>query len=189
MFKLLHQLTIILSIGLLPSFVYGEKTNVGGDFELTSQFNQPYSSTQTRGKVVILFFGFTHCPDVCPNTLSIIQTVLGQLGKQAKYVQPIFISVDPQRDKPEILERYLQYFGNNYIGLTGTREEIDKVVEQFQGFYSYHGNVAAGNYMVDHTSNLYIINTVGEVTNIIPYGLPPQVITDTIENILGKIDT
>lgn len=166
-----------------------EKTKLGGDFELTSQFNQPYSSIEARGKVVILFFGFTHCPDVCPNTLSAVETVLGQLNERAEQVQPIFISVDPERDRPEILESYLQYFGSNYIGLTGTSKEVDKVVEQYQGFYSYEGNVADGQYSVDHTSNLYILNTLGEVTNIIPYGLPPQAITTAINKILEDTET
>lgn len=185
--------TLLLILCILPIAAIGEKVKenakIGGEFELTSQFNQPYSSTDAHGKVVMLFFGFTHCPDVCPNTLSTVQTVLGQLGGKAEQVQPIFITVDPQRDRPEILESYLQYFGNNYIGLTGTSEEVDKVVKQYQGFYSYEGDVADGQYSVDHTSNLYILNTLGQVTNIIPYGLPPQAITKAINKILDEAET
>lgn len=184
--------TLILLLSILPitaiSEEVKEKAKIGGEFELTSQFNQPYSSTSAHGKVVMLFFGFTHCPDVCPNTLSTVQTVLGQLGEKAEQVQPIFISVDPQRDTPEILKSYLKYFGNNYIGLTGTSEKIDKVVKQYQGFYSYEGDVSDGQYSVDHTSNLYIINTLGQVTNIIPYGLPPQAITKAINKILDEAE-
>lgn len=195
MLELLPQRIVILCICLLPLVSYSQEynqknnqeTKIGGEFELTSHFNQPYSSKDAHGKVVLLFFGFTHCPDVCPNTLGTVQTVLGQLGDQAENVQTIFISVDPERDKPEILKNYLQYFDNNFIGLTGTTKEIDKVVKQFQGFYSYAGNVSAGAYTVDHTSNLYIINTEGDVTNIIPYGLPPQAITNAIEKLLDEI--
>jgi len=189
MFNFLHQRILVLCVCLLPTLVFSEEAIIGGDFELTSQLNQPYSSTDSRGKVVILFFGFTHCPDVCPNTLSTVQTVLGQLGERAKHIQPIFVTVDPKRDKPEILNNYLKYFSNDFIGLTGTSEEIDKVVKQFQGFFSYEGDVASGQYTVDHTSNLYIINTVGEVTNIIPYGLPPEAITNLIEKLLDAIET
>lgn len=189
MFKLLALKIVILYVAFAPFVASSEEAKVGGEFELTSQFNQPYSSKSAHGKVVMLFFGFTHCPDVCPNTLGAVQTVLAQLGDQAQFVQPIFISVDPERDRPEILKNYMQYFGNNFIGLTGTLEKIDKVVKQFQGFYSYDGDVNAGHYTVDHTSNLYILNTVGEVTNIIPYGLPPQAITDAVVKILDEIET
>lgn len=188
MFKFLHQRILVLCVCLLPMLVFSEEAIIGGDFELTSQFNKPYSLADARGKVVLLFFGFTLCPDVCPTTLSTIQTVLGQLGEKAEQVQPIFISVDPQRDKPEILKSYLQYFSNDYIGLTGTIEDIDKVVKQYQGFYSYMGNVSANQYMVDHTSNLYIINTMGEVTNVMQFGLPPQAITNVINKILDETD-
>ena len=118
-----------------------------------------------------------------------MQTVLGQLKEKAKHVQPIFISVDPQRDTPEILSNYLKYFGNDFIGLTGTTEKIDEVVKQYQGFYSYVGNVAENHYTVDHTSNLYIISTTGDVTNIIPYGLPSEVILNAIQKQLVKIKT
>lgn len=104
-------------------------------------------------------------------------------------VQPIFITVDPKRDTPQVLTEYLKYFGSNYIGLTGTSNNIDKVVKQFQGFYSYEGDVSTGQYSVDHTSNLYIIDTVGKVTNIIPYGLPPQAISNAINKILDATDT
>ncbi len=185
--RVTHSLILLMIIGLAHFAFAAEKDKVGGEFELTSHLNEPYSSIDTRGKVVLVFFGFTHCPDVCPNTLSTIQTVLSQLGDQANKVQPLFITVDPKRDTPETLSNYLKYFGNNFIGLTGTSHEIDNVIKQFRGFYSYEGNVASGHYTVDHTSNLYIINTTGEVTNIIPHGLPPKAITPVIEKLLNEI--
>ena len=189
MFYFVRQAIAFLFIGLLPLVSIAEENKIGGDFELISQLNKPYSLLDARGKVVLLFFGFTHCPDVCPNTLSTVQTVLGQLKEKAQHVQPIFISVDPQRDTPEILSNYLKYFGNNFIGLTGSTEKIDQVVKQYQGFYSYEGNVAENQYTVDHTSNLYIISTTGDVTNIIPYGLPSEVILNAIQKQLVKIKT
>ena len=189
MFKKFRQRSLVLCLCLLPTLTFSNEVIVGGDFELTSQSNQPYSLENARGKVVILFFGFTHCPDVCPNTLGAVQTVLHKLGNRSDQVQPIFITVDPQRDTPEALTDYLKYFGNTFIGLTGKPNKIDKVVKQFQGFYSYEGDVNGGQYTVDHTSNLYIINTVGKVTNIIPYGLPPEAITKAIEKIFNESDT
>ena len=189
MINSIRQLVLLLLIGLLPALTSSEESKIGGDFKLTSQLNEPYSSVDARGKVILLFFGFTHCPDICPNTLSAVQTALAQLNEDAKHVQPIFISVDPERDTPEILRNYLKYFGNNFIGLTGTSKEIDEVVKQFNGFYSYEGNVSEGHYSVDHTSNLYVIGTSGEVTNIIPYGLPPKVITEAVQKQLVEIKT
>ena len=175
---------ITLIVSTYPIASFSEETIIGGDFELTSQFNEPYSLEDARGKVVLLFFGFTLCPDVCPNTLGTIQTVLDQLGEKAQQVQPIFITVYPKRDKPEVLKSYLQYFNNDYIGLTGTPNKIDEVVKKYQGFYSYMGDVSEDQYMVDHTSNLYIIDKQGKVTNVMQYGLPPQAITNVVNNIL-----
>ena len=186
MTRLSLLINILLVSSLLLTYSYAEDDAIGGDFELTTHMNEKYSSLDSRGKVILLFFGFTHCPDVCPNTLSTVQTVLAQLENHAMFVQPLLISVDPKRDKPEILKEYLKYFGNNFIGLTGTVEEIDKVIKQFRGFYKYEGNVNANNYTVDHTSSLYIINTEGQVTNIMPYGLPPQAITDVVRKLVPE---
>ncbi len=187
MFRITYLLVAIFCLYALSTPTFSNEVAIGGEFSLTSQENQPFSlSNDAKGKAVILFFGFTHCPDVCPNTLSAIQTSLHQLGELSNQVQTIFITVDPTRDTPEIIAAYLKYFNSNFIGLTGTPKEIDKVVEQFQGFYSYAGDVNGGQYSVDHTSNLYIIDTKGEVTNIIPYGFPPEAITNSIKNILNK---
>ena len=187
MIRTIHLLILLVIIGLASIACAAETDKIGGEFKLTSHLNEPYSSSDAQGKVVLVFFGFTHCPDVCPNTLSTIQTVLSQLGDLADKVQTLFITVDPKRDTPEILSNYLKYFDSNFIGLTGSSEEIDNVVKQFRGFYSYEGNVTSGHYTVDHTSNLYIMNTNGEVTNIIPHGLPPKAITPIIEKLLDKI--
>ncbi len=182
-----RRLIISICLGLFTLNSLAEERALGGDFTLTSHLNKPYSSIASRGKIIVLFFGFTHCPDVCPNTLSTVQTALNQMGDQAIQVQPLFISVDPKRDTPEVLKKYMEYFGNNFIGLTGKIEEIDKVVKQFHGFYSYEGNTSAGAYTVDHTSNLYVINQQGTVTNIIPYGLPPQAITAAVKKLLPDL--
>ena len=161
---------------------------IGGDFTLINHSNEPYSLTDSRGKVVILFFGFTHCPDVCPNTLSSVQTAISQLDdNQREKVDTLMITVDPKRDTPEILEEYMKYFNNNFIGLTGKLKNIDEVVKQYNGFYSYTNS--GTSYHVDHTSNLYLIDPQGEVTNIIPYGLPASIITENIKKILPDADT
>ena len=159
---------------------------LGGNFELTTHRNQPYTLASSKGQVVLLFFGFTNCPDVCPYTLSTIQSVLSQLGENALQVQPLFITVDPKRDTPEKLANYLQYFGSRFIGLTGSVMEIDTVVKQFGGFYSHDGDSSGTSYSVDHTSNLYVIDTEGKVASILPYGTPLQVILKNLETLMSN---
>lgn len=175
---------ILIFLGTLSYALALDTQTIGGDFTLTTQLNESYSLSDSKGKVVLLFFGFTHCPDVCPMTLGTIKTVLSQLGDEASQVQPLLITVDPKRDTPEILKNYLVYFGPNFIGLTGTIEEIDSVVKQYQGFYSYEGDTSRNAYNVDHTSNLYIITPSGEVANIVPFGLPPEAITKNVKKVL-----
>ena len=183
---LIRNITLLICIGFLGQVVAKDVRNIGGEFTLTTQMNEPYSLSDSKGKVVLLFFGFTRCPDVCPMTLSKIQTALNQLGNQAAQVQPLLITVDPKRDTPEILKNYLKWFGKNFIGLTGTTNEIDRVVKQYGGFYSFEGDTSSNAYNVDHTSNLYIIDTNGKVTNIMPFGLPPQAIVKNVEKLLHK---
>ena len=180
----LHRFHLFSLLIICLAASSAEADRVGGEFELTTHQNSPYSLANSRGQVVLLFFGFTSCPDVCPHTLSVVQSVLSQLGSKAQQVQPLFITVDPNRDTPEILKHYLEYFGSRYIGLTGSVEEIDKVVGQFSAFYSFEGNTAEGAYSVNHTSNLYIIDTEGEVASIVPYGTPMQAILRSIEELL-----
>ncbi|MDE0250740.1 MAG: SCO family protein [Gammaproteobacteria bacterium] len=162
-----------------------ENRNLGGNFKLTTHWNEPYTLSSSKGQVVLLFFGFTNCPDVCPHTLGTIKSVLTQLGKRASHVQPLFISVDPERDTPETLANYLEYFGNRFIGLTGSTKEIDTVVKQFSGFYYTRGeNLPEAPYSIDHTSNLYVIDTDGKVASILPYGTPLQILLKNIETLI-----
>ena len=184
--KIIRYITLLICIVFLVQGIAKDIEMVGGDFSLTTHMNSTYSLSDSRGKVVLLFFGFTHCPDICPMTLSTIQSVLNQLGDQATQVQPLLITVDPKRDTPEILKNYLQWFGYNFIGLTGTTDEIDKVVKQYGGLYSYEGDTSSNAYNVDHTSNLYIIDTNSVVSNIMPFGLPSQAIVDFVKKLLPK---
>ena len=94
-----YLLKLLFISSLFATCTYASEVTIGGDFQLTTHNNEQYSLVDSRGKVVLLFFGFTHCPDICPNTLSTVQTVLAQLENQAEHVQPLLISVDPKRDK------------------------------------------------------------------------------------------
>ena len=111
--------------------------------------------------------------------------MLSELGERAKQVQPLFISVDPQRDSPEVLRDYLRYFHTSLIGLTGSKEELKHVAEQYQAFFKYIGDTRDPYYLVDHTASLYVIDASGVVVRIIPYGMPYAEILHTARELLG----
>ena len=177
--------SVVLLAVLLPTPVLSESSPLGGDFSLTKHDRSIYNLQDSRGKVVLIFFGYTHCPDICPNTLLLINKVLSELGERAKQVQPLFISVDPQRDSPEVLGAYLRYFHASLIGLTGSKEDLKRVAEQYQAFFKYAGDTRDTHYLVDHTASLYVIDASGVVARIIPYGMPYTEILHTVRQLLG----
>ena len=123
-----NDITVICQTETLPA---GTRDNRADDFALTDQNGRSFHLSQLRGKVVLLFFGYTHCPDACPTTMAKLSRVSKLLGPDAGSVMILFASVDPDRDTPNILKSYLAYFHMNSIGLTGTKEEIDAVVKQY----------------------------------------------------------
>ena len=151
---------LIVSIWLLSVFGQAstQSSSIGGDFELVSHLGKPFSLHDIKGKVGVLFFGFTHCPDVCPNTLLEIQRLLVTLGEQAEQVSVLFISVDPKRDTPEKLESYVKYFNKNFIGLTGSTEAIDGVLKQYNASVSFAGDTNSDHYNIGSMLNIYLID-------------------------------
>jgi protein SCO1 len=130
-------------------------------FELTSQDGERVGSGDFPGKVLALFFGFTACPDVCPLTLSHLSRAFQQMGEDSERVQVLLITVDPERDTPERLARYLEPFHPSFLGLTGTEEEIREVADAFGAFFVKVGE--GDQYTVDHTARTYIIDTQGRI--------------------------
>jgi len=157
---------------------------IGGDFTLTDYNGKPFRLSDVRGKVVLMFFGYTSCPDVCPTTLMMVKQVLGRLGGHASEVQPLFVSVDPRRDTPSHLKAYVSYFDTSIIGATGTEQQLRTLTRNYKTFYRYNGDVESGNYEVDHGSNLYVIDRNGDLARIIPFGTP----VDTIATIIGQVE-
>lgn len=137
--------------------------NPNRDFVLTDHNGNEFQLKDHRGKVVLLFFGFLSCPDICPVTLSKLTRVYNILDPKAKDVLTIFVSVDPQRDTPEKMKEYLSYFKLNAVGLTGTKEQIDRVVDAFKGYYQMTDTDSAAGYLVDHSSYVYVIDAKGVV--------------------------
>ena len=133
----------------------------GGDFSLTDQNGAKFRLSDQRGKVVLLFFGYTSCTEACPIILSRVNSVFKQLGADKDKVQAVFISVDPQRDTTEVLRDYVGYFSSNTVGLTGKIEEIDAVVKQYGARYEIEKSDSALGYHVNHTTDIYVIDQRG----------------------------
>ncbi len=156
------------------------------EFTLTDDRGEPWSWRQVRGKVVIVTFGYTACPDVCPLTLNVVAQTLRQLGTAAAGVQPIFISVDGKRDRPEILHRYVKYFDPRIVGLTGSTEEIEAAERRFNVSHKTGVPLAGGRYTVDHTANLFLIDQDGAIAAIVPFGFPAEHIVRLVEVELNR---
>lgn len=173
-----------LSFGL-PLSAPATASGIGGDFSLTDHQGQTFSLQQLRGKVVLLFFGYTFCPDICPTELAGLARVLDGLGADADRVEGVFISLDPERDSPRVLKDYLGYFNRRLIGLTGSAEDIRAVATRYRVRYQKHP-LPNGGYSLDHAANLYIIDQGGELFSIVPYGLPPAHVLRVVRSLLEK---
>jgi cytochrome oxidase Cu insertion factor (SCO1/SenC/PrrC family) len=134
--------------------------DVGGSFSLVDQNGERRSDEDFRGRYMLVFFGFTYCPDVCPTTLAILKAALDEIGPLADEVTPILISVDPERDTPEMLKPYLSAFSPRYVGLTGTREEVDEAVRAYRAYYDIIES-DDGEYTVNHSSVIYLMDRDG----------------------------
>lgn len=153
---------------------------LGGDFSLTADDGSRYALTDSRGKVVILSFGFTFCPDICPTALATIASALNTLGDEAARVEPLFVSLDPDRDTPAHLHEYTRFFHPALRGLTGDAAQLRRIADQYRVRYAFVGKGETERYTLDHSANLFVIDTQGKLLRIIPHGLPPRVLVDSV---------
>ena len=138
-------------------------SSIGGPFTLTASNGKPYSSSKLSGKPAAIFFGFTHCPDVCPTTLARLTRLRRQLGKGEDALSIVFISVDPERDTPAEVDNYMKLYDSPVIGLTGSPAQIEQVKKQF-GIYSRKAPQPGGGYSVDHTATVILLDRNGQFT-------------------------
>jgi protein SCO1/2 len=143
-------------------------------FDLTNDLGQPVTAAAYKGDVVLLYFGYTHCPDVCPTTMQLMASVVGELGPAAKDVRILFVSVDPRRDTPAILRAYTQAFSPNAVGLTGTLAQIDAITRRYRVAFSYGKPDKFGNYAVDHSAGVYIFGPSGRIRLLASDSNPPS---------------
>lgn len=136
------------------------------------------------GKVVYVFFGFTHCPDVCPTTMATMLEVKKRLGKNADKLQVIFVTVDPDRDTPEVLRAYVSMFDSNTIALAGNPERLARMAKEFKVVYQKVPGPSAGTYRVDHSAGAYIYDTRGKLRLYSKYGMPIEDLTADIRKLI-----
>ncbi len=156
------------------------------EFSLTDHNGNRVKMSDFKGKAVLLFFGYTKCPDICPVTMGTLKTVTDSLGEDSANVQVLFITIDPERDNQEKLKSYVPYFSESFIGLTGTPEEIDKVADDYNAFYMKEEVVESeSGYLMGHTSSVYLVNPKGKFVLRYPQNrMDPLRIAEDIRNIL-----
>ena len=158
----------------------------GGDFALTRD-GQSFRLGDHRGQVVLLYFGYTYCPDVCPTSMAMIRQALRQLdAEQLQRVQGVFVSVDPERDTPEQLADYAGFFHPNILGVTGSEEELAAAGRLYGAAWQRADTDSAMGYAVDHSSNTYVIGKDGRLAETLPHGTGPQRIVETVLRLLDE---
>ena len=165
---------------MMDDLMFG-RGEVGGSFTLVDQNGKARSDSEFRGKLMIVYFGYTFCPDVCPTDLMAITQALDALGPEAAGVQPIFITIDPERDTKAMRE-YMSAFHDSFIGLTGVPDEIRKVANSYKAWYAKVEDPKTGVYSIDHAGVIYLMGRDGRYLGF----MPPQTGPDRLIEILRK---
>lgn len=155
-------------------------------FELTDMNGNPFQLNQLEDQVVVMFFGYTSCPDVCPVTLTEFLQIRSKLGQAAEQVSFVFITVDPERDTAERMRKYLTNFDPEIIGLTGERSELEPVWADYGVYQARVEGSSDENYLVDHSSRVYVIDRDGNLRLTYLFGTDSQLITDDIRHLVSQ---
>jgi protein SCO1/2 len=162
---------------------------IGGPFTLTAHTGERVTAEDLKGKFALMFFGFTNCPDVCPTTLADVAETMDLLGDEAEAVQPVFVTLDPERDTPEALRSYVNAFDPRILGLTGTTEEIKKMADTFRIAYGKEAEDANGNYSISHQANTYLMSPEGNFMIHFSFGTPPETMAKVIRQAIDAHGT
>lgn len=158
----------------------------GRELSLTDTEGRRRTLADFRGKIVVLFFGFTHCPDVCPTTMVELAEVKRQLGADGERIQGIFVTIDPERDTPELLKAYVSNFDPSFIALRGDAEETKKAAREFKVFYAKVPGKTPDSYTMDHTAGSYVIDAQGRLRLFTRYGSGAQALVDDLKLLLAE---
>jgi cytochrome oxidase Cu insertion factor (SCO1/SenC/PrrC family) len=157
---------------------------IGGSFELVDQNGKTRTDAEFRGKYMLVFFGYTHCPDVCPTGLQAMAEALDALGKDAEQIQPIFITVDPARDTPAVMKDYVGNFHPRLLGLTGSAAQIAKAAKAYRVYYARAGKPGDEDYAMDHSSFTYLMGPDGKYLTHFSHGTAPKKVAERIRKLM-----
>jgi protein SCO1 len=157
----------------------------GGDYALVDGTGRPFTEANLKGAPAMLFFGYTHCPDVCPTTLSEMAAWFGQLGDQGKALRAFFVTVDPERDTPAVINDYVHAVSDRITGVTGSRPEIDKIIKAW-GIYAKKVPIGGGDYSMDHTATVFLIDSKGGFEGTISYEEDQSTAIQKLKNLIAK---
>lgn len=163
---------------------YAEPYPVASEIELSREDGTTFRLSDMRGKIVMLFFGYTSCPDVCPTTMAELKQALEKVGAKADQVQVIYVTVDPERDTPERVQQYVNHFNTNFIGLSGSEAELAKVWNDYGVFREIVDGTSAAGYLVNHTARVTMIDQQGNLRVSFPFDTPVENIVHDLELLL-----
>ena len=156
----------------------------GKELALNGHDGKPRTLADFRGKVVVLFFGFTHCPDICPTTLADMAAVMKKLGPEAARVQVLFVTVDPERDTPDIMAKYVPAFDPGFLGLSGDVAATQRAAKEFKIFYEKRPGGAPGAYSVDHSAQSYVLDAKGQLRLFVRHDRIAQDLAEDLRTLL-----
>jgi protein SCO1/2 len=170
-----------------PSFLATDITGAAfaRDFRLTDHNGQVRTLADFKGKAVAVFFGYIHCPDVCPTTLSDFAAALQLLGPLGERVQVIFVTVDPQRDTPDLLKQYVPAFNPGFLGMVADAETLKQLAKEYKVVYQKTAVKTADDYLIDHTAGTYVYDPQGNLRLLMPYGSSPDAIAQDLKTLLA----
>lgn len=173
-----------------PAETAGQEASLGaGGFDLIDQTGRSFTSLDVRGSYVLLFFGFTHCPDVCPMTLANISAALDMVPEEIRtQVRPVFVSVDPERDTPDVIAEYLTRFSAPFVGLTGSRAQVEEVIAAYYVYAkkTQDDDMAGGGYMMAHSTQVFILDEKGDYLSHFSGGTGAEAMAETLRELLGN---
>lgn len=154
--------------------------DIGGPFELTDHTGAQFTRDDLAGDYALIYFGYTFCPDVCPTELGLMAEAIDLLEGDGERVRPVMITIDPERDTPDVLSEYVPLFHERLVGLTGTEQEVRDVATKYRVFYRRFEDPSYTYYLMDHTSFVYLLSPTGEIASMFRYQTPPEEMAATI---------